>query len=128
MEAVFGWTIGNDISAMTWHKTDPRPWRSKNTDTFKPMGPWIETELNLDEAVAWIRYNGEVMTEFKVTSWIFSVTDTLVAMTKYMTIYPGDVLWMGAEGVSPYLKHGDVVEGEISGIGILRNPVVREGM
>lgn len=128
LDVVFGYTIGNDISGMTWHKTDPRPWRSKNTDTWKPMGPWIETDLNLDEAVVTTSYNGKVMVEFKVTSWIFSLSDVLVAMTKYMTVYPGDVLWMGAEGVSPYLKHGDVVEIEVSGIGVLRNPVIKEGV
>jgi 2-keto-4-pentenoate hydratase/2-oxohepta-3-ene-1,7-dioic acid hydratase in catechol pathway len=127
MDVVFGYTIGNDVSGMTWHRTDPRPWRSKNTDTWKPMGPWIETDLNLDEAVATARYNGKVMAEFKVTSWRHSIADVLVAITKYMTVYPGDILWMGAEGVSPYVKHGDVVEVEITGIGVLRNTIVREG-
>ena len=128
MDVVFGYTIGNDISGMSWHKNDPRPWRSKNTDSWKPMGPWIETELDVSKAVATIRHNGKDMTEFKVDSWIFSIADVLVAITKYMTVYPGDILWMGAEGVSPYLKHGDEVEIEINGIGVLTNPVIREGM
>jgi 2-keto-4-pentenoate hydratase/2-oxohepta-3-ene-1,7-dioic acid hydratase in catechol pathway len=47
-------------------------------------------------------------------------------MTKYLTLYPGDVLWMGTEGATENMKHGDVCEIEISGIGTLRNPVVRE--
>lgn len=127
MDAVFGYTIGNDIGAMTWHRTDPRPWRSKGCDTWKPMGPWIETAFDVEQAVATTRYNGKVMVEFKVTTWRHSIADVLVALTKYLTLHPGDILWMGAEGVSPRLKHGDVIEVSITGIGTLRNPVIREG-
>jgi 2-keto-4-pentenoate hydratase/2-oxohepta-3-ene-1,7-dioic acid hydratase in catechol pathway len=126
MDVIFGYTIGNDISGMTWHKKDTRPWRSKNTDTWKPMGPWIETDFDVTKAKARTFYNGKLMVEFKVDSWIFSVADVLCAITKYMTVYPGDIIWMGAEGVSPYMKHGDVVEIEIDGIGRLTNPVIRE--
>ena len=51
----------------------------------------------------------------------------IARMTKYMTLYPGDVIWMGTEGATENIKHGDTVEIEITGIGVLRNPVVREG-
>jgi 2-keto-4-pentenoate hydratase/2-oxohepta-3-ene-1,7-dioic acid hydratase in catechol pathway len=128
LDAVFGYTIGNDITGMTWARGDPRPWRSKSCDTWKPMGPWIETEFDVEQAIAKTIYNDKVMVEFKVTSWRHGVADVLVALSKYMTLHPGDILWMGAEGVSPYMKHGDVVEIQISGIGSLRNPVVREGV
>jgi 2-keto-4-pentenoate hydratase/2-oxohepta-3-ene-1,7-dioic acid hydratase in catechol pathway len=47
-------------------------------------------------------------------------------MTKYLTLYPGDVIWMGTDGTSPDLVHGDVVEVQLTGIGTLRNPFVRE--
>jgi 2-keto-4-pentenoate hydratase/2-oxohepta-3-ene-1,7-dioic acid hydratase in catechol pathway len=128
MDAVFGYTIGNDIGAYTWHREDPRPWRSKGCDTWKPMGPWIETDFDVEKAVASTTYNGKVMVEFKVTNWRHSIADVLVALTKYITLSPGDILWMGAEGVSPRIKHGDVIEISITGIGTLSNPVIREGV
>ena len=57
---------------------------------------------------------------------LFGVVDYLVRMTKYLTLHPGDVVWMGTEGATANLKHGDLIEVEISGIGTLSNPVVRE--
>ena len=128
LDSVFGYTIGNDITGMTWAKNDPRPWRSKSCDTWKPMGPWIETDLDVDNAVCTVKYNDKVMVEFNVTKWRHSVADVLVALSKYITLHPGDIVWMGAEGVSPYMQHGDEVEISITGIGTLRNKVIREGM
>ena len=52
MSCVFGYTIGNDVSERTWQKADRSLWRSKNADTFKPMGPWIETDVDLDDGNA----------------------------------------------------------------------------
>ena len=66
------------------------------------------------------------MIEFHTNHMIFGVVDFLVAMTRYLTLYPGDMVWMGTEGATADLKHGDVCEIEISSIGTLRNPVVRE--
>jgi 2-keto-4-pentenoate hydratase/2-oxohepta-3-ene-1,7-dioic acid hydratase in catechol pathway len=126
LSAVLGYTIGNDVSERTWQKIDRTLWRAKNTDTFKPMGPWIETNLKLEELVTKVRLNGEQLIAFPTNSMIFGVVDFLVSMTKYLTLYPGDVLWMGTEGATANMKHGDICEIEISGIGTLRNPVVRE--
>lgn len=56
---------------------------------------------------------------------VFGVVDFLVAMTKYLTLYPGDMVWMGTEGATKDMTHGDVCEIEIAGIGTLRNPVMR---
>jgi 2-keto-4-pentenoate hydratase/2-oxohepta-3-ene-1,7-dioic acid hydratase in catechol pathway len=126
LSAVLGYTIGNDVSERTWQKSDRTLWRAKNTDTFKPMGPWIETNVKLQDLVTRIRLNGEQLIAFPTNSMIFGVVDFLVAMTKYLTLYPGDVLWMGTEGATANMKHGDICDIEISGIGTLRNPVVRE--
>ena len=101
-------------------------WRSKNTDTFKPMGPWIETDVDLGGLVTKIRLNGKQLIEFHTNRMVFGVVDFLVAMTRYLTLYPGDVVWMGTEGATQNMKHGDTVEVEISQIGTLRNPVGRE--
>ena len=60
LDCLLGWTIGNDVSERTWQKADRTFWRSKNTDTFKPMGPWIETDFDLDAAETIVRLNGEI--------------------------------------------------------------------
>jgi len=126
LSAVLGWTIGNDVSERTWQKQDRTLWRAKNTDTFKPMGPWIETNVKLEDLITKVRLNGEEVSVFPTNHMVFGVVDFLVAMTKYLTLYPGDVLWMGTEGATQNMKHGDVCEVEISSIGTLRNPIVRE--
>ena len=128
LSAVLGYTIGNDVSERTWQKSDRTLWRAKNTDTFKPMGPWIETDVRLDDLVTRIRLNGEKLIEFPTNHMIFGVVDYLVAMTTCLTLYPGDMMWMGTEGATKNMKHGDRIEVEITGIGTLSNPVVREGM
>lgn len=127
LSCLLGWTIGNDVSERTWQKSDRTFWRSKNTDTFKPMGPWIETDLDLDAAETIVRLNGEVRTRFATNHMLFGVATFIATMTRYLTLHPGDVIWMGTDGVSPDLRHGDVVDIEISGIGHLTNPVIREG-
>lgn len=127
LSAVMGYTIGNDVSERSWQKSDRTLWRAKNTDTFKPMGPWIETDVKLEDLVTRVRLNGEQLIEFPTNHMIFGVVDFLVAMTRYLTLYPGDMVWMGTEGMTQNMKHGDVCEIEITGIGTLRNPVVRAG-
>src|SRR6185437_2445374 len=126
LSAVLGYTIGNDVSERTWQKSDRTLWRAKNTDTFKPMGPWIETDVKLEDLVTKVRLKGKELIAFPTNHMVFGVVDFLVMMTRYLTLYPGDVLWMGTEGATENMKHGDVCEIEITGIGTLRNPVVRE--
>jgi len=126
LSCVFGYTIGNDVSERTWQRADRTFWRSKNTDTFKPMGPWIETEADLDAMETTVRLNGAVRTQFHTNDMLFGVAHFIATMTRYLTLWPGDVIWMGTDGVSPDLKAGDVVEIEISGIGTLRNRFVAE--
>jgi 2-keto-4-pentenoate hydratase/2-oxohepta-3-ene-1,7-dioic acid hydratase in catechol pathway len=126
LDYVFGYTIGNDVSERTWQKTDRTLWRAKNTDTFKPMGPWIVTGLNPEDLHVKITLSGRVVGEYDVKSAIFSVARYISQMSRYLTLMPGDVLWMGTDGETENMKDGDVVEIEISGIGTLRNPVIRE--
>jgi 2-keto-4-pentenoate hydratase/2-oxohepta-3-ene-1,7-dioic acid hydratase in catechol pathway len=122
LSCVLGYTIGNDVSERTWQASDRTLWRAKNTDTFKPMGPWIETEVDLDELETIVRVNGIESSRFRTNAMLFGVATYISAMTRYLTLYPGDVIWMGTDGASPNLKAGDVVEVEITGIGVLRNP------
>ena len=126
LSCVLGYTIGNDVSERTWQKADRTMWRSKNTDTFKPMGPWIETDANPESMRTTVRVNGGVVSEFDTNDMVFGIATYIRAITRYLTLYPGDVIWMGTDGTTDNIKHGDVVEIEISGVGMLRNPVVRE--
>lgn len=121
---LLGYTIGNDVSERTWQKSDRTLWRAKNTDTFKPMGPWIETEFDLAAARTRVRLNGRQTIEFETNDMLFGVVDYLVTITRYITLHPGDVIWMGTEGECENLRPGDEVEIEITGIGTLRNPVI----
>ncbi len=126
LSCVLGYTIGNDVSERNWQKADRTFWRSKNTDTFKPMGPWIETKLDLEAAETVVRLNGEETLRFKTNHMLFGIAKFISTMTQYLTLHPGDVIWMGTDGVSPDLKPGDVVEIDITGIGTLRNPFTLE--
>ncbi len=124
-DAVFGWTIGNDVSAREWQHADRTFWRAKNADTFKPMGPWIETEVDPLQSTTTVRRNGEIDLRFATGDMIFDPYDFIVEMTKYITLHPGDVLWMGADGKTS-MDVGDVIDIEITGIGTLSNRVVGE--
>ena len=126
LDCVFGYTIGNDVSERTWQRGDRTFWRGKNTDTFKPMGPWIVTDLDPDLLRVTIRLNGKEMFSYAVKDAIFGVRQFISRMSQYLTLHPGDVLWMGTDGATENMKDGDVVEVEIPGVGVLRNPVVRE--
>jgi 2-keto-4-pentenoate hydratase/2-oxohepta-3-ene-1,7-dioic acid hydratase in catechol pathway len=126
LDYVFGYTIGNDVSERTWQRGDRTFWRGKNTDTFKPMGPWIVTGLDPDALRCTIRLNGTEMFTYAIKDAIFGVRTFISRMSRYLTLYPGDVLWMGTDGATENMKDGDMVEVEIPGIGVLRNPVVRE--
>ena len=126
LSCVLGYTIGNDVSERSWQASDRTFWRSKNTDTFKPMGPWIETDVDLDNMETVVKLNGKESNRFRTNDMIFGIKPFIVELTKYFTLWPGDVIWMGTDGASPDLKAGDVVEIDITGIGTLRNKFVAE--
>lgn len=127
LSCVLGYTIGNDVSERSWQKIDRTLWRAKNTDTFKPMGPWIETDVDLPRLTTRVKLNGALVAEFATNDMVFGVARYIHEITRYITLYPGDVIWMGADSPTKDMIGGDVVEVEIDGIGVLRNPVVNEG-
>ena len=126
LRCVLGYTIGNDVSQRTWQIQDGSLWRAKNSDTFKPMGPWIATDLDPNNLETTIRINGQVQIQFNTRHMLFDAASHIAKISRYSTLYPGDVVWLGAEGATPNMRPGDVVEIEISGIGTLRNYVVAE--
>ena len=123
LSCVLGYTIGNDVSQRTWQIQDGSLWRAKNSDTFKPMGPWIATDLDPNNLETTVRINGEVHMQFNTGAMIFDAATHIAQISRYSTLHPGDVVWLGSEGATPNMQHGDSVEIEISGIGTLRNNV-----
>jgi 2-keto-4-pentenoate hydratase/2-oxohepta-3-ene-1,7-dioic acid hydratase in catechol pathway len=122
---IFGYTICNDVSARGWQFQDRTFWRSKNSDTFKPLGPWIQRNVDLASLVTRVRVNGAVRETFRTNEMIHSIADYIAAMTRYITLVPGDVIIMGTDGRCPQIHSGDTVSIEIDGIGALTNPVIR---
>ena len=91
------------------------------------MGPWIETAVSLEipgnhRDPQWQGDNRS----FRTNEMIFGVAKYISVMSRYLTLWPGDVIWMGTNGVSPNLRSGDIVEIAISGIGTLRNTLTAE--
>jgi 2-keto-4-pentenoate hydratase/2-oxohepta-3-ene-1,7-dioic acid hydratase in catechol pathway len=126
LEHVFGWTIGNDVSERTWQRGDRTGWRAKNSDTFNPMGPWIVSGVDYRKMTTAVRLNGEEVDRFATGAMIHDVETYIAEVSKYCTLYPSDIIWMGTDGSPRNLKPGDVCEIEITGIGTLRNSIVAE--
>jgi 2-keto-4-pentenoate hydratase/2-oxohepta-3-ene-1,7-dioic acid hydratase in catechol pathway len=124
LSCVFGYTIGNDVSERSWQASDRTLWRAKNSDTFKPMGPWIETDVQLDTLVTRVRLNGAKVAEFRTNEMVFGVARYISEITRFITLHPGDVIWMGADSPTRDMVAGDRVEIDIDGIGTLSNPIV----
>ena len=124
LDYVFGYTIGNDVSERTWQHGDRTLWRGKNTDTFKPMGPWIVTDgIDPENCEVSISLNGKKLYQYNMSGAIFSARQFISRMSQYLTLYPGDVLWMGTDGAQENMKDGDVCDIAIEGIGVLSNPI-----
>jgi 2-keto-4-pentenoate hydratase/2-oxohepta-3-ene-1,7-dioic acid hydratase in catechol pathway len=120
---VFGVTAGNDVSERDWQKADLQWFRAKVTDTFGPLGPVIATGLNYDDLLVQTRLNGEVKQSQRTTDLIFNVSAIVSYVSRYVTLIPGDVIYTGTPGTTSAMKPGDVVEVEVEGVGVLRNPI-----
>ena len=125
-DCIFGWTIGNDLTERDWQRDDPTNLRGKNADTFKPMGPWIVTGLDPRDMTTNVRLNGKTVHPFPTGDMLFGAAEVISAVSRYNTLSPKDVVWLGTDEVPQSVKPGDVIEIEITGIGVLRNRVVAE--
>ncbi|MFE1644841.1 fumarylacetoacetate hydrolase family protein [Microbacterium sp. P01] len=120
-EVVFGYTIGNDITARDLQKRDGQWARAKGFDTFCPLGPVIETEFDVASATIESRLNGEVRQHAPLSDMVHSVADIIAYASAAFTLLPGDVILTGTPaGVGPFTA-GDTLEVEISGLGVLTN-------
>jgi 2-keto-4-pentenoate hydratase/2-oxohepta-3-ene-1,7-dioic acid hydratase in catechol pathway len=123
LEVVLGYTCGNDVTARDLQRRDGQWSRAKGFDTFCPLGPWIETELDWQEQQVECLVNGVVRQSGITRDMVFGVPELLSYVSAVMTLEPGDVLMTGTpSGVSP-LRAGDSMSVVVSGIGVLRNPV-----
>lgn len=122
---IFGYTAANDVTARDLQRSDGQWARAKGFDTFCPLGPAIETELDPSERLAVIcRVNGEVRQAGFTSDMVFGVAEILEYITAFTTLLPGDVVLTGTpSGVGP-VEVGDLMEVEVDGIGVLANPVV----
>ena len=120
---VYGYTVGNDVTARDLQKSDGQWTRAKGFDTFCPFGPWIDTEFDPSDAVITCRVSGQPRQMASTRDMVFNVSTLIAFISSVMTLEPGDLIFTGTPaGVSP-LKPGDVVEVEIEGLGKLSNPV-----
>jgi 2-keto-4-pentenoate hydratase/2-oxohepta-3-ene-1,7-dioic acid hydratase in catechol pathway len=121
---IFGYTCGNDVSERYWQKNDLQWWRAKGCDTFAPLGPSIVTDFDWRHGRIETRLNGTVVQSGSFTELLFDPTVIVSYISRYVTLYPGDVIYSGTPGDTAAIKPGDVIEVEIPGIGVLRNRVV----
>jgi 2-keto-4-pentenoate hydratase/2-oxohepta-3-ene-1,7-dioic acid hydratase in catechol pathway len=125
-EHLLGFTCGNDVTARDLQRSDGQWARSKGFDTFCPLGPWIETDLDAADAKVVTRVNGTIRQNASTGDMIYGLSTLVTYVSAVMTLEPGDVILTGTPaGVGP-LEHGDIVEVEIEGIGVLRNPVTAQ--
>ena len=125
-EFILGYTCVNDVTARDLQKCDRQWSRAKGFDTFAPIGPWIETELNPDNVTIESFLNGELRQQSSTSDMIFNV-DTLVSyVSKVMTLLPGDVIATGTPSGVGKMKPGDTIEVRVEGIGSLVNTVTGE--
>lgn len=127
-DVIAGYTCGNDVSArdVQWAEK-PAFARAKSVDTFAPLGPWIETDLDPHDLRVEMRVSGEVRQSSSTREMIFPVETLVAEASRWMTLEAGDCIFTGTpEGIGP-LKAGDVCEVTVEGVGTLRNPVAQEG-
>ncbi|MEW4566239.1 fumarylacetoacetate hydrolase family protein [Tautonia sp. JC769] len=130
LDHVFGVTCGNDVSERYW-QNDPEAkdvqwWRAKGADTFGPVGPYIATGLDPDDLLMTLRLNGEVKQQERTDHLIHDVATMVSYISRYVTLQPGDLIFTGTPGETSAIEPGDVVEVELEGVGVLRNPVAAE--
>lgn len=126
LDYVFGYTIGNDVTARDLQRRDGQWARSKGFDTFCPLGPWIETDFDPADALITCRVDSELRQMASTREMVFTVTQLLVFISSVMTLLPGDVILTGTPAGVGSLLPGNQVVISIEGIGTLQNPVLQD--
>jgi 2-keto-4-pentenoate hydratase/2-oxohepta-3-ene-1,7-dioic acid hydratase in catechol pathway len=124
LEYVEGYTIVNDVTVRDLQKKDGQWTRAKGFDTFCPIGPRVVPGLDPSKLHLTTRVNGVVKQDSPTSDLIFDVPTLISFVSQHMTLEPGDIISTGTPSGVGNLNPGDVVEVEITGIGVLRNPVI----
>jgi 2-keto-4-pentenoate hydratase/2-oxohepta-3-ene-1,7-dioic acid hydratase in catechol pathway len=125
-QVIFGVTCGNDVSERDWQngaQKDMQWWRAKGADTFGPLGPAIVRGLDYGNLKLETRLNGKVVQQAPTSDLLFAPPAIVSWISQAVTLTPGDVIYTGTPGQTARMSPGDVVEVEIEGVGVLRNPV-----
>lgn len=123
LDYVLGYTCLNDVTARDIQRKDVQFTRGKSFDTFCPVGPWIVTGLDPNNLTVTTRLNGEIKQNGNTADMAFNVAFLIQYISAIMTLYPGDLIATGTPAGVSRMKHGDTVEVEVGGVGILRNQV-----
>lgn len=122
-EALLGYTIANDVTARDQQQADGQWTRAKSYDTFCPLGPWIDTEVNPGDLAIRTELDGEIKQESRTSLLTHDVAGLVAWVSNIMTLLPGDVILTGTpSGVGP-MEAGQKVSVSIDGLGTLTNPV-----
>lgn len=126
-DVIFGYTIGNDVTARDLQGPDKQWARAKGSDTFCPLGPWMVTHLSIAEAenlMITTTVDDEVRQHGPTRDMLNKIVDLVVYISSYTTLLPGDVILTGTPAGVGEMQPGQRVTVEIDGIGSLSNPVV----
>lgn len=123
LDYALGYTIGHDISAREWQSGDTSWWRAKGSDTFTPIGPFIETDYDPAGKSIVATVNGEEVQSCNTEEMIFNTQACISFISQTNTLQPGDIILTGTSGVTAQLHPGDVLVTSIEGLGSLRNPI-----
>lgn len=123
--AILGYTCFNDVTARDLQRKDGQWTRSKSFNTFAPIGPFIETELDPSNLKIETKVNGKIKQSSSTKEFIFDVFYLVKFISNIMTLYPGDIIATGTPPGVGELKEGDIVEISIENVGVLKNFVKR---
>ena len=126
-DVIFGYTIGNDVTARDLQKVDGQWSRAKGFDTFCPLGPWIETELDPTNLAITAEVDGELRQNDRTSSMIFDIPTIINFISQVYTLLPGDVILTGTPAGVGLIPVGSQVSITIEGIGTLSNRAVAHG-
>lgn len=126
-DVIFGYTIGNDVTARDLQKVDGQWSRAKGFDTFCPLGPWIETDLDPSDLAISAEVDGELRQNDRTSSMIFDIPTIIQFITQVYTLLPGDVILTGTPAGVGVIPVGSTVSVTIEKIGTLSNRAVAHG-
>ena len=125
LSAVFGYTVANDVTARDLQRTDGQWARAKGFDTFCPLGPWIETDLDPAGQRIVTMLDGDIVQDGATSDMVHDVAALIAFASQAFTLLPGDVILTGTPAGVGLVEAGQRVDVDIDGIGLLSNPFVR---